>query len=48
MGVTCFKRLFSYILQKTHENRSGESRMTACKTLWGSNSKVAENHFPGS
>ena len=32
---------FPYILQKkTHENRSGESRML------GSKSKVAETHFP--
>ena len=38
---------FPYILQKTHENRSGESRITACQTLWGSKSKVAETHFPG-
>ena len=39
---------FPYILpKKTHENRSGESRITACQTLWGSKSKVAETHFPG-
>ena len=38
---------FPYILQKSHENRSGESRMTACQTLWGSKSKVAETHFIG-
>ena len=47
MGVTCFKRLFIslHFAKKTHENRSGESRMTACQTLWGSKSKVAETHF---
>ena len=33
---------FSYILKEMHENRSGESRITACQTLWGSKSKVAE------
>ena len=38
---------FPYILQKPHENRSGESRITAFQTLWGSKSKVAETHFPG-
>ena len=38
---------FSYILQKkTHENQSGESRITAFQTLWGSKSKVAETQFP--
>ena len=35
---------FPYILQKNpHENRSGESRITACQTLCGSKSKVAES-----
>ena len=38
--------LFPYILQKTHENLTGESRITACQSLWGSKSKVAETHFP--
>ena len=52
MGVTCFKMLFislHFAKKKPHENRSGESRMTPCQTLWGSKSKVAEipSHFPG-
>ena len=49
MGVTSFKRLFIslHFAKKTHENRSGDSRMTACQTLWGSKSKVAETHFLG-
>ena len=49
MGFTCSKRLFIslHFEKKTHENRSGESRMTACQMLWGSKSKVAETHFPG-
>ena len=38
---------FLTFCKKTHENRSGESRITACQTLWGSKSKVAETHFPG-
>ena len=32
--------------KKTHENRSGESRITACQTLWGLKSKFAETQFP--
>ena len=38
MGFTCSKRLFIslHFAKKTHENRSGESRITACQTLWGS------------
>ena len=49
MGCTCSKRLFIslHFAQKTHENRSGESIITACQTLWGSKSKVADTHFPG-
>ena len=48
MGLHVLKDCsFPYILQKTHENRSGESRITACQTLWGSKSKVAETHLPG-
>ena len=49
MGFTCSKR-FNHCLafcKKPHENRSGESRITACQTLWGSKSKVAETPFPG-
>ena len=44
MGFTCSKRLFIplHFAKKPHENRSGESRITACQTLWGSKSKVAE------
>ena len=40
---TCSKRLFIslHFAKKPHENRS------ACQTLWGSKSKVAETHFPG-
>ena len=40
--------LFPYILQKTHENRTGESIITACQSLdlWGSKSKIAETQFP--
>ena len=49
MGFTFLKGCsLPYILQKMHENRSGESRITACQTLWGSKSKVAETQFPGS
>ena len=49
MGFTCSKILFIslHFAKITHENRSGESRITACQTLWGSKSKVAETHFPG-
>ena len=49
MGFACSKRLFIslHFAKKPHENRSGESRITACQTLWGSKSKVAETHFPG-
>ena len=32
--------------KKTYENRSGESRITAYQTLWGTKSKVAETHYP--
>ena len=48
MGFTCSKGLFIslHFAKKPHENRSGESRITACQTLWGSKSKVAETHFP--
>ena len=37
---------FPDILKKTHEKRSGESRITACQTLWGSKSKVAKTQLP--
>ena len=51
MGFICSKILFISLhfakKKKTHENRSGESRITAGQTLWGSKSKVAETHFPG-
>ena len=45
---TFSKRLFIslHFAKETHENRSGESRITACQTLWGSKSKVAETQFP--
>ena len=45
MGFTFSKRLFIslHFAKKTHENRSGESRITACQTLWGSKSKVERN-----
>ena len=46
INLTCAKRLFIslHFAKKLHENRSGESRITACQTLWGSKSKVAETH----
>ena len=49
MDFTCSKRLFIslHFAKKTHENRLGESRITASQTLWESKSKVAETHFPG-
>ena len=48
-GFTCSKRVFIslHFTKKLHENRSGDSRITACQTMWGSKSKVAETHFPG-
>ena len=46
MGFTCLKSCsFPYNLQKTHEKRSGESRMTACQTLWGQNQKLQKLIF---
>ena len=39
---------FLTFCKKLHENRSGESRITASQTVWGSKSKLAENPFPGS
>ena len=39
---------FRTFCKNTHENRPGESRITACQTLWESQSKVAETQFPGS
>ena len=32
-----------HFAKKTHEKRSGESRITACQVLWGSKLKVARN-----
>ena len=37
---------FPDILKKMHGKRSGESRITACQTLWGSKSKVAKTQLP--
>ena len=47
MVFTFPKRQFIslHFAKKTHENRSGESRITACQTLLGSKSKVAETHY---
>ena len=48
-GFYMFSNIVHFLTycNKPHENRSGESRITACQTLWGSKSKVAETHFPG-
>ena len=42
MVFTFPKRQFIslHFVKKTHENRSGESRITACQTLWGQNQKL--------
>ena len=47
MGFTFSKRLLIslHLAKITHENQSGESRITACQMLWGSKSKVAETQF---
>ena len=48
VGFIFSKRLFisRHFEKKTHEKRSGESRITACQTLWGSKPKVAETQLP--
>ena len=48
MVFTFPKRQFIsfHFAKKTHENRSGESRIKALQTLWGSKSKVEETHYP--
>ena len=47
MGFTCSKRLFVslHFAKKTHDNRSGASRITACETLWGQNQMLQKLIF---
>ena len=44
VGFTFSKMLFISLhfakKKKTNEKRSGESRITACQTLWGQNQKL--------
>ena len=44
MGFSYSKTLFIslHFAKKLHENRSGESRITASQMLWGAKSKRAE------
>ena len=46
MGFIYFKRLFiSSHFAKNNDNRSNESRITACQTLWGQNQKLQKLNF---
>ena len=44
-GFYIYINIYIHFLTFMHENRSGESRITACQTLWGQNQMLQKLIF---